>query len=140
MTKQKEQTVATTPTNTITLSGETLRLTMPKGRKGRQGIVKAQHAFEALMREVGGTEALDGIDNMNALIASRSLFEYEGFEDEIMPWVLTNTTSHMSEVEALAFYDEVSDSTINIMNQFIAAMFFFLAGSDSEALEEAMGK
>lgn len=138
MAKKQEQ--RTSPSNVIELGGRELYLTMPKGRKGRAGIIKAQKAFEALISQVGGSSNLTAVDNLEALAASRMLFEYEGFEDEIMPWVLQNTTDRWSEAEALDFYDDVSDSTINIMNQFIAAMLYFLAGTDKEALTEAMGK
>lgn len=140
MAKKQELSAAPVPTNAIELGNRKLRLTMPKGRKGRQGIIKAQRAFEELMNDVGGVSNANAIGNMEALTASRKLFEKAGFEDEIMPWVLTNTTDRWSEAEALSFYDELSDSLINIMNQFIAAMLFFLAGSDNEALTEAMGK
>jgi hypothetical protein len=141
MAKKEEKPVeAPEARNAVTLGATEFELTMPKGRKGRKGILVAQKAFEALMDAIGGSSGIDRLDGADALKAGRVLLEYDGFEDDIMPWVLQNTTAGWTKAKSLEFLDDLAVSPIEIMNMFIAAMFFFLAGSDQPALEEAMGK
>ena len=123
----------------ITLGEKEFTLIMPKGRKGRQGILQAQRAFEALMDGLEGNTSLESL-GADALRAARAALEHPGFEDDIMPWMLENTTEGWTKKKALEFLDELAVSPIEIMNAFIVAMSFFLAGSDQPALEEAMGK
>lgn len=122
--------------NVIELSGEEFFLTMPKGRKGKNGVIEAQKPFENLMTNIKAAEGSEAA----LMIAARELFEQEGFQDEVLPFIVMNSTRGMTKKEALDFWDENDDSIVHVMFQYAKAMFFFLTGSNPEALEEAMGK
>lgn len=134
-----EQQINDAPTNEIELGNHTLYLAMPRGKAGRKGVMMCQKAFESIMDDVG-VDSVQEISGANAIRAARNLFEYPGFEDKIMPFILQNTAPPMTHEEAKAFMEDLGDSIVNILNQFMAAMLFFLAGSDQPALGEAMGK
>lgn len=122
--------------NIIWLSGQKFELTMPRGRKGKDAVIKAQVPYENALkafRESAGREE-------ELLAAARHLFEHKGFQNVILPFVLENTTRGFTHQEALDFWDENADSVIHVMLVYLNAMSFFLAGSNPGALSEAVGK
>jgi len=127
--------------NEIELGGRKFTLTMPRGRAGRKNIIRAQRSFENLMTVLGDVQSIDQISGVYAMQATRVLFDKsDEFETFILPFMLENTTESMGKEEALDFLDRIADSPMKLMEQFIIAMFFYLAGENPEALEEAVGK
>jgi hypothetical protein len=123
--------------NVINLDGIDYYLTMPKGRAGKTDVVNAQIPYETALKSWQ-----DADSELDMLVAARNLFQTEGFQDEILPFIMKNTTAgeKFTDEQALAFWDENSDSIVNVMVVYLTAMSFFLTGSKAEALKEASGK
>lgn len=126
----------------IVLGGRELTLSMPRGRKGRQGVAATMKVFEQLADRIGASGAnLDALSMVDTLKVARALFEDPSFEEQTLPFVVMNTDAGFETLdEAVEFLDEIGDSLSHIMEQFFTAMAFFLGGPNAEAVEEAMGK
>lgn len=136
--------------NVVTIGGRELNLTRPRGRAGRLLVVHVQETLRVITPAIQAlADQADGKISQNEMMdiflgVTNRLFEDPAlkFEDQILPAMFVNSDAGLSDKEINKILDEMTDTPVQILMQYVGAVNFWMGMDelDQEEISEAEKK